>query len=216
MMAAMTRPATTVLRVPCGTFSADDPWALPTTALPVSFRCATDGAGPRLATTLAAFHDGMALYLLFSGDDDGVVANYLSHDDPLYKEDVVEAFLAPERVTEYFELEVSPLGTTFDARIVSPEGVRRSMRTDLEWTCEDFLVFIRRDTGPAVTRVDTLLQIPFASLRRGTPRAGESWRANFFRIDRSPLGDEYSAWQPTMRSPADFHVTAAFGTLLFD
>jgi hypothetical protein len=53
-------------------------------------------------------------------------------------------------------------------------------------------------------------------LGRPTPVAGETWRANFFRIDRHPeLGDEYSAWQPTMRSPADFHVGEAFGTLKF-
>ena len=48
------------------------------------------------------------------------------------------------------------------------------------------------------------------------PAEGEVWRANFFRIDRHPkLGDDFSAWQPTMRTPPDFHVVGAFGTIRF-
>ena len=46
---------------------------------------------------------------------------------------------------------------------------------------------------------------------------GKPVRANFFRVDRSEThGDEYSAWNPTMKDPADFHVVAAFGKLEFD
>jgi hypothetical protein len=64
--------------------------------------------------------------------------------------------------------------------------------------------------------VDTVIRIPFAGLGRATPVAGETLRANLFRIDRHPEhGDEYSAWQPTRKDPADFHVAAAFGTLRF-
>ena len=61
-------------------------------------------------------------------------------------------------------------------------------------------------TGPALR----------AALGREKPRDGETWRANFFRIDRHPQhGDEYSAWQPTMKDPADFHIAECFGTLTF-
>ena len=44
--------------------------------------------------------------------------------------------------------------------------------------------------------------------------AGEArrWHANFYRIDRGPA-DEYSAWQPTLADPPDFHVPARFGQL---
>jgi hypothetical protein len=205
------------LRVRRAAFSSEEPWAVPDGCAAVRFRCATDGGTPRLATTLAVYYDGEALYLLFSMDDDEIVATHLEHDAPLYEEDVVEAFLAPERITEYFELEVNPLATTFDARIHSPDGVRQTMRTDLAWNCLGLTPFVFRETHDGHITAATLLRIPFAALGRSTPAAGESWRANFFRIDRSPThGDEYSAWQPTMKTPADFHVTAAFGVVTFE
>lgn len=205
-----------VLLVPRAPYSVEDPWSTPPECNPIRFRRATDGEVPRLATSLALWHDGDCLNVLFSAADDRIVANHLEHDAPLYEEDVVEAFLAPGDLEEYFELEVSPKGTTFDARIVSPDGERATMRADRGWTCEGMEAFVRVnvESGGELT-VDTLLRIPFSALGAGIPRAGKTWRANFFRIDRHPSGDEYSAWQPTMRIPADFHVTAVFGTLRF-
>ena len=198
-------------------FAIEDPWATPQNCEPVRLRLSTDGSAPRLATAVAAFYDDAILTIVFSGADDHIVATYAKHDDPLYEEDVVEVFLAPERLEEYFELEVNPLATTFDARLESPDGVRQSMRADRGWTCEGLMAAVRRvHEADGLMSADTVVRIPFAALGREAPRHGETWRANFFRIDRHPGGDEYSAWQPTMKTPADFHVTAAFGTLRFE
>ena len=44
------------------------------------------------------------------------------------------------------------------------------------------------------------------------------WRANFYRVDRgapSGAGDEFSAWSPILKQPADFHETERFGVLRF-
>lgn len=208
-------PETLVL--PRISFDLEDPWSTPAAARPVRLRRATDAAVPRLSTTISAWYDDHGLTLLFCGADDHVKATHRDHDAPLYEEDVVEAFLAPEELTRYFELEVSPRGTIFDARISSPDGERATMDVDRAWTCESLFAAIRRTSeSDGAATVDTVIRIPFSSLGRGIPAEGETWRANFFRIDRHPhLGDEFSAWQPTMRTPADFHVAAAFGTLRF-
>jgi hypothetical protein len=205
------------LLVPRADFSIEDPWAFPSACRPVRMRRATDGTAPRLATSFAAYYDSVFLTLLYSGADDHVVATHLQHDAPLYEEDVVEAFLAPATPTEYFELEVSPRGTVFDARIESPDGVRKTMRADRGWTCEGLFAAVRKvvESDGSMT-VDTVMRVPFSSLNRNAPAEGEVWRANFFRIDRHPnRGDDFSAWQPTMRTPADFHVVGAFGTIRF-
>jgi hypothetical protein len=205
------------LLVPRADFSIEDPWAFPSACHPVRMRRATDGAAPRLATSFAAYYDSEFLTLLFSAADDHIVATHLQHDAPLYEEDVVEAFLAPASAVEYFELEVSPRGTVFDARIESPDGVRKSMRTDRSWTCDGLLAAVRTITeSDRSISVDTVIRIPFSCFKRSAPADGELWKANFFRIDRHPnRGDEFSAWHPTMRTPPDFHVVAAFGTIRF-
>ena len=205
------------LVVPRASLDMEEPWTTPAVCAPVRLRCATDASAPRLSTSVAVWYDDLHLTLLFSAADDFIQSTHLLHDAPLYEEDVVEAFLAPESPLRYYELEASPRGTLFDARIDSPAGVRSGMIVDRDWTCEGLVAAVRRVTeSSGVTTVDTLLRVPFASLGRPTPVAGETWRANFFRIDRHPArGDEYSAWQPTMKTPADFHVVAAFGTLEF-
>jgi cellulose/xylan binding protein with CBM9 domain len=199
-------------------FSIEDPWAVPPQGELVRLRRAIDGAPPRLATTVVAYFDNDFLNVLFSGADDLVVATHFEHDAPLYEEDVVEVFVAPRAVSEYFEIEVSPRGTAFDARIESPDGIRSTMKADPSWDCDGLFAAVRRRReSSGVSSIDTVLRIPFSSLGLKMPRSGEIWRANFFRIDRHPkLGDEYSAWHPTLKRPADFHVTAAFGTLQFE
>lgn len=200
-----------------GTFSVEDPWATPPSCETARLRRAIDGQTPRLATTVSAYFDSRYLNVVFSATDDHVVASFTGHDDPIYEEDVVEVFLAPSDLSHYFEIEASPIGTLFDAMIDSPDGIRATMRPDVSWKCEGLFAGVRKivEPGPRMT-IDTTLRIPFRSLGRSEPLEGETWRANFFRIDRHPAeGDEYSAWCPTMRDPADFHVSSAFGSLKF-
>ena len=206
-----------MLVVPRAAFDMEEPWATPRECLPVRMRRTTDAAAPRLATSVAVWYDDAYLTVLFSAADDHIAASHLSHDAPLYEEDVVELFLSPQRLADYFEIEVSPRGTVFDARIHSPDGVRATMTTDRDWTCEGLVAAVRQiRESDGTTSIDTLARIPFAALGHGTPKQNDIWRANFFRIDRNlHHGDEFSAWQPTMRTPPDFHVTEAFGALRF-
>lgn len=205
------------LAVPRAAFDVEEPWATPAACSPVRLRRAQDGSVPRLATTVAAWHDAAYLTLLFSAADDHIRASYHQHDDPLYEQDVVEVFLAPDGLTRYYEIEVSPNGTIFDAAVDSPDGVRATMHVDRGWTCAGLVVAVRKvtESGGAMS-IDSLVRIPFASVGRSAPAEGETWRGNFFRIDRHPdHGDEFSAWQPTLKTPADFHIAAAFGALRF-
>jgi hypothetical protein len=211
------RAMTDVLVVPQASFDIEEPWVAPAVCVPVRLRLSTDGSTPRQSTSVAVWYDRTHLSLLFSGMDDAIIATHMNHDDPLYEEDVVELFIAPDGLETYYELEVSPRGTIFDARVESPDGDRRTMHVDRAWTCEGLMAPVRlviESDGTAT--FDILMRIPHAALGRGTPQNGEEWRANFFRVDRHPtLGCDYSAWQPTLRNPADFHVPASFGVLRF-
>ena len=200
-----------------GEFRIEDPWAVPAGASPVELNRSFDGAVPKLSTSCAVFWDEARLYILFTGRDDHITATYLEHDDPLYTEDVVEVFLAPESLTRYFEAEVNPRGATFDALVDSPDGNRHTMNVDVAWNCEGLFAAVRRERDPHSPSFsfETIMALPFASLGRNTPVLGETWRANFFRIDRAPGGNEFTSWRPTGKYPADFHVPAVFGSIVF-
>lgn len=204
--------------VPFREFDATEPWNLPEGCPPLPLTRSDDGSPARLATLVHLFRDAERLYILFTGVDASILATRRRRDDPLWEEDVLEIFVATERITRYFEIEVSPLGTLCDAVIDSPDGARSTMRADFAWDSAGAWSATRRvrRQPEGLWRFETLLTLPFADLGAAPPAAGARWRVNFYRIDRDPiLGDEYSAWRPTGKNPPDFHVPASFGEIVF-
>lgn len=175
---------------------------------------ARHGGRPRLPTSVRVGLRAQALCVRFDGADAGIVATFTGHDDPLWKEDVFEVFLAPtaDPPAAYYEFEVNPLGALFDARIESPNRGRNGMRVLTEWDCPGFEARVKRWEDSR--HWSASLRIPLRSLWIG-PALPPVWRANFYRIDRGTGGgaDEHSAWSPTFADPADFHAPDRFGIL---
>src|SRR6185295_11963744 len=126
---------------------------------------------------------------------------FTRRDDPIYEEEAVEVFLAPGAAdpVRYFEFEVSPKGTLFDAVISNPDSDRATMRADPAWDCPG----LRWEAGSGAAAQDwwATLAIPWESLAPSIPEAplSEVWRANFYRIERPrDTGEaEFSGWSPT-------------------
>lgn len=189
---------------------------------PLSALVHSNGTGsPEQATEIKACWDDTCLYLSYSCKDTDIWGNFENRDDPLYDEEVVEAFLCPTGdLRHYFEIEVSPLNTLFDARVFNPDGDRRTMLVDRTWNAAAIRTAVRVSgilndrTAPDIGWI-VEAAIPFADLGLdGPPKAGAVWRANFFRIERGPV-TEFTAWSPTYVEPADFHLPACFGELVF-
>lgn len=172
-----------------------------------------DGAAPSLPTRVTVCDSGEMLVVSFDCVDFEPWATLRERDAPLWEEEVVELFLSPgsETPIRYFEFEVNPLGTLFDAKVESPHGDRRDLEIDSAWNCPRVVaeVAIAADGWSWSAR----LRIPWRELTvEPIPR---TWRANFFRIDRPRGGPaEYSCWSPTWIRPADFHRPAQFGFLV--
>lgn len=180
-------------------------------ALPPLVR-ASDGAPPARATRVTLLDDGEQLHVDFDCDDPDPWATLAQRDGPLWQEEVVEVFLAPGRATpnRYFEFELNPLGTLFDARVECPNGDRRGLAVDSGWDCAGLAARVAIDRPAARWRAG--LAIPWRGLAAGA-RVAE-WRLNVYRVERPRPGDaEYSAWSPTRVAPADFHRPARFGYL---
>jgi len=187
------------------------------------FRLADDSAEPQLPTEVRACWDDRNLYLAFVAIDTDIWGKMRQRDDPIYDEEVVEAFICSgEDVTRYYEFEFSPHNVVFDAAIQCPEsGDRRYLKADLGWDCEGLqsaveVVGTLDDPSDVDERWTVEVALPFSQIGRGgrAPADGELWRANFYRIDRAGEG-EFSCWSPTMAVPSNFHVPARYGELVF-
>ncbi|HLF56659.1 MAG TPA: carbohydrate-binding family 9-like protein [Thermoanaerobaculia bacterium] len=172
---------------------------------------ATDGRAPRLATRVALHDDGDRLRVRFDCDDPEPWAKIAERDGDLWTEEVVELFVAPGLATprRYLELELNPIGASFDAELDSPHGDRRALALDRTWTCDGLETMVGRWSGGWTAE----LAMPWRSLARGEDPPAD-WRLNLFRIDRPGAGEpEFSAWSPTLVEPPEFHLPARFGFL---
>lgn len=174
---------------------------------------ADGGGAPVQATTVRLCWDEDALHVRFDCEDRDAWGTYRNRDEPLWQEEVVEVFLAPGEAdpVRYAEIEVSPPGVLFDARIHNPTSLRADMTADAAWDCPG----LRWATGRGAAREDwwAELSIPWEPLAGGKERP-RLWRANFYRVERPRDGEaEYTCWSPTLTRPADFHKPARFGVL---
>jgi len=177
-----------------------------------ALRDAVDGGVPRLATEVALRDDGERLGIEIVAVDPQPWATLRERDGDLWREEVVEIFLAPGLDTprRYFELELNPLGTLFDAAVDCPHGDRRDLAVDRAWSCGGLRS--RVAVEPEHGRWRATISLPWRAV--GPREIPADWRLNVYRIDRPPGGEpEFSAWSPTGARPADFHRPARFGFL---
>lgn len=177
-----------------------------------AFRRAEDGSPATWPTGVRLAWDERALHVRFTCRDDDAWSTFSRRDEPLWREEVVEVFLAAgsEEPETYFEFELSPRGVLFDARVENPGGDRSALRVDAAWRCAGLASRVGR-----LGRADDWwagLAIPWRALGGDEPPA--TLRANFFRIERPRGGTaEFSCWRPTWITPPDFHRPRHFGLL---
>lgn len=175
------------------------------------------GEGPPTSRTRAKLAwDGEALYVLAWMEDPDIEATYTAHDSALWEEEVFEVFIDPPGTGEnYFELQVNPLGTTTDLRIIEPsfEPWQRAARWECAgWTHAAKVFGTVGDPSDTDTAWTVEMRIPFKALG-GTPRPGDTWRLQMYRFDRGAgrEREEGVAWSPSVAT----HVTEEFGEVMF-
>ncbi|OGS35094.1 MAG: hypothetical protein A2293_00775 [Elusimicrobia bacterium RIFOXYB2_FULL_49_7] len=175
------------------------------------------GKSAHLKTEARLVWDSKFLYVCFTAEGRCQRATLTRHDAPLHKERVVEFFVDPAGTGKaYYEFQVNPLNTAFDALILNNAG-RRHRRGPIfkglpDWNPVRF--YHRVDKTKERWRV--FMKIAFAELFLAPtvpPKKGERWRANFLRIDRVGKRKEYQAYSPTYW--LDFHVPSRFAGLTF-
>ena len=187
----------------------------------VIFRESENGKAATKLTKAKIGYDKKNLYIIYECMDTCIYGSMTKHDDPVFNEDVVEAFIAPNGLSRYFEINISPLNTVFDADIIFDKSLRGKVYKPELWNCAGLKTSVKVDgkvndeTVPD-TKWCAEMAVPFESLGVQAPKRGDRWHINLYRIDRKPSPVEFQAWSPTMVDPAAFHVPSKFGILVFE
>mgnify|MGYP000855211691 FL=1 len=177
---------------------------------------AEDGGAPNHPTKMRCLWNDEALAIYFYAIDPDIWGTYTKVNDPIYREEVVEAFLAPnpDDLTHYFELELSPRNVPFAARITNDAEFKVDFSWQPHWKT-DVVVEGTLDNREDVDEYWLAqMLLPMAELCQGI-KPGDRWRANFYRIDLTPR-EELSAWCPVLIKPANFHTPHRFGHFVFE
>ncbi len=187
----------------------------------VALAHATRGAAVLHPTTVRAAWDARALHLFFTCADPDIWGTLSRHDDKLWEEEVVEAFIdSGNDGKDYIEIEVSPRNVTFDASIESFPPTRENIPIYARFEAVGMktAVVVRGtldDRDDVDQGWDCEIAIPwsaFAETRGRPPRPGSAWSGNFFRCDLSNGRGEYQAWNTVRGS---FHQPERFGRVVF-
>jgi len=182
-----------------------------------------DGTGPeREPTELRIWYDDTAVFLAWTCTDADIQAGLTARDANLWDEEVVEFFVAPRELGRYFELQWNPVGGIFDAVVANDldeRGRSRKISVDRSFTAGGMRSAVRL-RGPAggasgdSRSWQVEVRIPFSDFSVPAPKAGDVWRANFYRYNRTRgQREELVSWSPTrLRS---FHQPSRFGYLEF-
>ena len=182
-----------------------------------------DGSGPeREHTQVRLWYDDQALYLGWTCQDRDIQATFTNRDSHFWEEEVVEFFVTPKELTRYFELEWNPLGGVFDATIendLDAKGISEAFHGHWSYTAKGMTSAVKvkgqvNHPSEPDQSWQVEVRLPFADLGRSAPKAGEVWRANFYRFNRTTgLPVEQLSWSPTIWP--GFHQPTRFGYLEF-
>lgn len=161
------------------------------------------------------------LYFLMDGTDRTLTATMTEDFMDLWHEDVFEVFLwTDEKYPVYFEYEISPLNHELPIIIPNFGGKFLGWRP---WHYERDRVTRKATStsgGPMEPHATidgwrAEFFIPYAlltPLQNVPPKAGTTWRANFYRMDHDGGALTQWGWVPL----ANFHDYANFGELVFE
>ncbi|MBA2662611.1 MAG: carbohydrate-binding family 9-like protein [Bradymonadaceae bacterium] len=185
------------------------------------------GNAPALETVVKAFWTESHLYIGATLTDTHIWGTLTERDASLWNEEVFEVFLAPHGAEgEYVELQVSPLGTIFDAhfkaRLGRGEGSRQEQIDRARaWNMEGLEVGVHVDGTVNDKSVEDKswsieMKIPLDQLPalKEKPEAGAVWSVNLYRFDR-PQDKVSHAYGWSTEPRGDFHRIEQFGQFRF-
>lgn len=173
--------------------------------------------GKKEQTEVRLLWDDEYLYLLYKCWDEHISAHYFERNSAPYKDDCIEAFIAPNSKNPlwYSNYEINCLGTWL-------VGFHKG---DInEYILPDKLLVGRSHKG-TINKEDDVdeywvieLGIPFEHFKKFEvdvpPKNGEIWGINFNRLG-GDINPQYSQWNASKTPEPNYHRPQDFGQIIF-
>jgi hypothetical protein len=182
-----------------------------------------DQTGKKQKTTARLTWDNDNLYVAYECEDDDITAVHDRHDDPTYKDDAVEIFIAPASSSPgaknlYLGLEMNARAILYDYLYVFSQRLLKNYDlpgTQLATSIKGTLNMSGdRDQGWSLE-----VAIPwraFADLTDNpVPKLGDRWIANMNRWDGTEPNRRLSQWSDSGMVKPNPHMPDRFGQLMF-
>ena len=195
----------------------DAAWAA---AKPVTFVFPwTDQTGKKQKTVARLTWDNDNLYVAYECEDSDLTTVQARHDDPTYKDDAVEIFIAPPGVKNlYIGLEMNARAVLFDYLYPFPQRIIKNYNLPgarVAVTSKGSL----NNSSDQDQGWNLEVSIPWRSFAdladNPVPKTGDRWIANLNRWDGTEPNRRLSQWSDSGQVKADPHYPDRFGKLVF-
>jgi len=184
-----------------------------------------DSGGIDYPTRSKILYSNSGIYLLFTGKDNKITTKEYHDFEEIYEGDVFEAFFRPDRSRpQYFEYEINALGRELILTLT------RTGQKTLAWSPWNYeyrhaplvqkAVSVSggdRVAGALIHTWTAELFLPYqllALLPGVVPKSGDTWDANFGRIDYDSGRQIQWSWSKAIKR--DFHELEHFGQIEFE
>lgn len=180
-----------------------------------------DGSPAQPNARVRALWDDLNVYFAFEVEDTSLRSEFQNRDDHLWEQDAVEIMIDPDGDGQnYFEIQVSPRGKTFETRYDTRRQPQPFGHVDWNPAIQAGVKLAGTVDDPAAdTRYTVEIAIPVSAFNVGdtaaTVAANTIWRVNFYVMDLQDgdAGQRAVGWSPPR--VGDFHVPDRFGRLAF-
>jgi hypothetical protein len=185
------------------------------------FRFSWHKEGEREQTTARLLWDDDFLYVSYVCDDAHISAEFTQRDEPVYRDDCVELFTAPnpDRPQEYFNFEMNVRAALLDQH--HPEGRFSGLKN--EWNSDGVRIAVQiagtlNDDSDRDCYWVLEAAIPWSNFagvaKQLPPQPGDVWRLNLNRCG-GKTNEQYSQWSSSATPKPDYHVPERFGQVTF-
>ena len=186
-----------------------------------SFAWWDESKGTKDQTVAKMLWDDEYLYIGYLCHDPYISTEYLNRDDPVYLDDCVEAFIAPnvEAIGSYYGFEINAKAVVLDY----VASMREGLTPGAEWNPEKLQIAYAHDgtwNDDSDTDRSWIIEValPLADFEplsgKARPDLGDVWRLNLNRCG-GKTKPQFSQWSPSDTPVPNFHVPARFGRVTF-